>query len=689
MEPDGVEVTPTSDNKTPDASELETEHKDQNDCTEEEDRLLSSCSDVFQKAVRDADQAECEPSPATEPYKAKYAARKVLENARETLSKSQGKKDAASREESANASLNDSDKTRLELAMLDIRIGVNLYLTEENTDGERSMRKGAEAIEGPEAWNALVAIFDKQDQDPAPANQEACNEESEIARCECKVRDGLADVAIQHLVSGYNFLGVLWSHRADGDRRARRFLRRARAICEARFGSDARLQEYTSTLFFLAQVEAAAGNAGASAELCGKTLYRQHILRHSYEPFSWITNAFGLASYFLQRGQTRIAAHCVCAAGRALDDLDDSKQSGEQFEQVRADLLQAKGNMYAQVLRIASAVRDAREENEPVEAYLPDAWASIDEQTCFVPSKSLDKRENEDICVPAAQEVATFEAARELFNVANTCFVQAKRFYVLDGYVTAHLGILQSQSGLYKDLAAFETDPKRLVAMHGRREKLLADLLDDLNPEVYLKEHQEIAFELGSIAHLALNSQLTLARASAKVQSDAWMLSLQPAMIKRVNQWAMKMVRYYGHFCKMFEQAEAKDKASSNDEETGEEYTLPYLSAHFWTMHAFKSMIPPDPRSVPARVLFLQEQVKYAKLTSKLASERLAADSQAFQTERQICKDIAELIASDQPLSLWQSQLQKLEHSDEMMLLRQDPDLRDDMPDLAVEYRLE
>ncbi|KAJ3057930.1 hypothetical protein HK102_010782, partial [Quaeritorhiza haematococci] len=54
-----------------------------------------------------------------------------------------------------------------------------------------------------------------------------------------------------------------------------------------------------------------------------------------------------------------------------------------------------------------------------------------------------------------------FGEARVLFLEGLKCLEEAKRFFVLDGFVSDHIGLVQDMSQLYKCLAAFESDPVR------------------------------------------------------------------------------------------------------------------------------------------------------------------------------------------------------------------------------------
>eukprot|EP00928_Gymnodinium_smaydae_P026206 TRINITY_DN20643_c0_g1_i1.p1 TRINITY_DN20643_c0_g1~~TRINITY_DN20643_c0_g1_i1.p1 ORF type:complete len:740 (+),score=199.57 TRINITY_DN20643_c0_g1_i1:108-2327(+) len=92
-----------------------------------------------------------------------------------------------------------------------------------------------------------------------------------------------------------------------------------------------------------------------------------------------------------------------------------------------------------------------------------------------------------------------FEPVREIFKLANHCMSNALSHFLLDGWVTEHVRILQELSQMYGCLQAWEESPKRLAAMLNRRIRLLAPLLDVLNPKPYQAFYRQLAFEVGEV----------------------------------------------------------------------------------------------------------------------------------------------------------------------------------------------
>jgi hypothetical protein len=116
-------------------------------------------------------------------------------------------------------------------------------------------------------------------------------------------------------------------------------------------------------------------------------------------------------------------------------------------------------------------------------------------------------RLNEQVCIfkelptewPSVSVVTDSESAVHCFKLANTQFNRAIKVFVIDGYVTEHVKISQEQSKLYKQLAIYEKDSTRLMALVQRRADLLEPLRQMLNPNSYYNLLQEMSAELSEI----------------------------------------------------------------------------------------------------------------------------------------------------------------------------------------------
>lgn len=145
--------------------------------------------------------------------------------------------------------------------------------------------------------------------------------------------------------------------------------------------------------------------------------------------------------------------------------------------------------------------------------------------------------------IPTHKDIKGFEDAREFFKRAHAHYQQALSFYVLDGFVTNHVHILQDVSRAYNILAYFEPDPKRAVAMHQRRVALLADLLAVLNPNIYQVLHKELSLELGRCATDMVDLRIMRIEAAGRVKKSD---------IKTVCDHADAAIKFFSHFIRCY-----------------------------------------------------------------------------------------------------------------------------------------
>lgn len=104
------------------------------------------------------------------------------------------------------------------------------------------------------------------------------------------------------------------------------------------------------------------------------------------------------------------------------------------------------------------------------------------------------------ILAQMATKVRAFDGAKELFQLGIARCARAKATLVLDGFVTMHFEVLEVESGLYRNLALWETDPARKHAMHKRRVELLRGPVGELNEKAYCQLVRQGLFDMSSIA---------------------------------------------------------------------------------------------------------------------------------------------------------------------------------------------
>lgn len=452
------------------------------------------------------------------PYENMYAARKALQDCKERLDKS--------------ASNSPARKLPRRLAArIQYRLGVNYYMTEEVHDGEKHLRKAAAILD--DCWESVESHVPPM---PADGNQDADLDPSDVSASSPDEWAELMDV--------YNHLGMIWSGREQGAKPALVFLRRSETIykqrCEGRSqwqaskavcGGDAnRVLDsgkvdaealWTLTLFYLAQV---LGNQGedsdpdTAAAHCQQTLRRQRKLGHSFDPMRWAKDVIGLSKFYMSKVQWVRSLQCArCAQACVSEHLDEHPglKSDDEVQMLQADIAEASGQTFEAALHNAYARQQMREMGElPTKEKMDPAADSVLDFGDGARGGPLSN------CAHLIN-VDSFESARRLYKWANSYYEKAKATYVLDGFVTRHVAILQSQSKLLKYLVAFETEPKRVAAMHQRRETLLRGLVIKtcetyLNPKVYEVQHKEITFELGEICQEVMDACIARGEAYAK-----------------------------------------------------------------------------------------------------------------------------------------------------------------------------
>eukprot|EP00929_Paragymnodinium_shiwhaense_P087163 TRINITY_DN47445_c0_g1_i1.p1 TRINITY_DN47445_c0_g1~~TRINITY_DN47445_c0_g1_i1.p1 ORF type:complete len:739 (-),score=205.21 TRINITY_DN47445_c0_g1_i1:2-2218(-) len=208
-----------------------------------------------------------------------------------------------------------------------------------------------------------------------------------------------------------------------------------------------------------------------------------------------------------------------------------------RIRRANTDFVSLRGDVYSAAAKAISELEAAQDEQAGA------ANAS---------KEAVKKEEQGPVRLPSCAATA-FEPVREIFKIANHYFLKALQYFLLDGWVTEHVKILQELSGMYRLLAHWEKDPKRLAAMLERRVRMLAPLLDLLNPRAYVAFYRQIAFESGETCQ-ELHDVKT--RGGLRQPEDALSDDEDEApvsrgglqKIARRNELAKKAVKYYSIF---------------------------------------------------------------------------------------------------------------------------------------------
>lgn len=561
--------------------------------------------------------------PEENPYKSKYIAREMLELAVKDLEK-------LITEESGG----DSDTLSMAgevLARLFLFLGKNLYYCEE--------------VPGAEKY--FIRSLERYLRSPLRLEPEPF----------CFIQDV------------FNQLGMLWCNRG-GHKEGMNFLRRAQVmyhqrpqavkdVCEERCENN-----YTMTMFYLAQAYGALQKPALSARFCAETMSRQLESntpgqrspeireRDPFDPKEWIRNCCAISDFFVNEGMFWTAEYLL-HSGLVLCDrsMEIAGMEPENLVELKAECWRDIGNMYATRLKFARACAERPEAWEevwrgerrkaeestsvthegtklsfrvaadrverppeggtgailwdnvfPEVVYLEDDEAQdnvLAEEHEVSPDFAEEKEErwlhlgpNDKICLPVHFRLLhehvqrrmcrgnagfltqrgpmpkrgeggesagssslpscigiSFEAAREIFKLSNHFFIMALEYFLLDGWVTEHVRILQELSQMYRTLQFWEKDPKRSAAMLKRRASLLCPLLEQLSPKVYVAFWRQLSYSSAEIYQelfeLKVKGKLP-GLGPLSTEDEEEMVDVKKAA--RCNELAKNSIKYYGIF---------------------------------------------------------------------------------------------------------------------------------------------
>lgn len=273
--------------------------------------------------------------------------------------------------------------------------------------------------------------------------------------------------------------------------------------------------------FYLAQVYGSLNLPDASAQCCLATLELQlrGLLLLTSLPLSdeeddgetqdvegvqdWVKNCLRLVDYYLAADNLKDAATCLSACEilqSSVKGKGDKSDDEENSQVQRAEIHLNWAKLHHLSLKIAQF---RKEGYEPSPALLATPTTTTMESTlakaaAMRPQPPLELSSNHYVPFDA---ITSFDVARQVFKMGMSACEGAKRVFVLDGFVTQHVRILQLESLFYKRLLHFETDLKRQIAMHLRRLNILGPLLqEELNPDAYCALIQEVSYECAEIA---------------------------------------------------------------------------------------------------------------------------------------------------------------------------------------------
>jgi KIF-binding protein len=448
-----------------------------------------------------------------------------------------------------------------------------------------------------------------------------------------QVLEAHPDEFAEDLIRAENYLGILWANRSE-NKKAEEHLKRAEKLFgEYKKRTDEQLKKepvllthpdfaeriavtnalHTMTAFYLAQVYGALKQGDLSASYCHLTLNRQ-MESKDFDAREWVSNCAQLSVYYSSNSNYRQAEYCFRAASSILPDSDKE----EDDEHLHATFHRMWGAMIATLMR---ASRDEMIQKQ-LSMIDPDSKGDYElkkfDQTLTRFTALSDIEDPDPIGV-----VETYEDARAFFQKGLGELSLAAKFFVLDGFVTDHIAVMQDMSGLYMCLAQYEEDFPRRCKMQKRRINLLEPIINELNVAYYKIPHRQLCEEVAGV----FSSMVDLKRVIQRETGD-------DSMSKKINDLALKSVTYYQIFVKSFHNKDDPEKLEKLEDDDG----IIYLNARLQVARQFTKIFAPDP---PTFCAFQSRAVEEYKEIVRIAQEY---NVKGFDEQLEMAKQMVTLL---------------------------------------------
>ncbi|KAL9642111.1 hypothetical protein ABK040_007117 [Willaertia magna] len=395
-----------------------------------------------------------------------------------------------------------------------------------------------------------------------------------------------------YFCESYNYLGMIWCNRGDYEKSCT-FLKKAEDI-HSQFQSTANedVKEkhkkamekcFTMTAFYLAQVYAIMKDVVSSSKYCFFTLKRQLEGGIEFDKYEWVENCLQLSAYFLQSdiNDFGTAFYFIKASEFIFNQNSSSLLERDGGKDLKYKIEIAKGKYFLTKLNYC---KDWVEKNEPNRIIESHILKAVDDQVVVPIVPLIDSSQfhfdypglesNSDV-----QTVArNFKDALVIFKEGKKAFEMSLNHFVLEGYVTDHVSILQDLSQAYRSLIFFEPDLDRKIAMEERRLELIQELVNELNVIHYRFTLKQLTFEVGEIYVTVL--ELLLLKSKFKE-------NYKEPTVKRLNTVITNSIKYLIKFSELF-----KERGAVNVEP---ENNVVYIRSHLLLARMYYNYISSDP----------------------------------------------------------------------------------------------
>lgn len=544
--------------------------------------------------------------PATEPYRSKYEARRILKELLEDLSR---------------VEFGDAPRKDFIRAVAKYELGVIATDTEEVSLGQEYLEEclrivGEERYADPESRLAVVS---------------ALNQLGIV-----HVRRGDATKALEYLKKAeaiYAKVSASPEEIAKTVNLADLFLpdpaaERAEATQHGTTNQNFELAN-AHTLYYLAQVYENLGENAKAAMYCHSTLKKELTLEN-FDSIDWSINAATLSQFFIARGDFAAGRHLLACASHVLNEyqkkLDAETTTSPEEKAEKEDKLRHR---FADVARcwakyglfLLIASREQLTDSKTASGK-PNGLGADKKPHVLIKSPEVSQIE-EGI---TDKLVTDFEGARPVFLKSQKWLEEAKQYYTLKDHATDYIEVVQEMSKLYRELATFELAPDRKCKMHKRRIDMHEEVLKEVNPRYYLGLCRQIMFELGEVYSEMMSLKLAALPPAVSPQSPA---------VKKVNSIIDKAIRHYTSFLDTI-----KDPSGKFPEPLPEDLARPVLVAHFYIGRLYSSIIAQEPREQFENFEKTKEHYEFVQEYCK----RVPEHEQLVKDELQIITELLQLI---------------------------------------------
>lgn len=556
--------------------------------------------------VRKLIDVESGSDPATEPYRSKYEARRILKELLEDLSR---------------VEFGDAPRKDFIRALAKYELGVIATDTEEVSLGQEYLEEclrivGEERYADPESRLTVVCALNQlgivhvRRGDATKALEYLKKAEAIYAKVSSSPGELAKTVNPADL-----FLPDAAAEQAEGTQR----------------GANNPNFELANahTLYYLAQVYENLGENAKAAMYCHSTLKKELTLEN-FDSIDWSINAATLSQFFIARGDFAAGRHLLACSSHVLNEYEKKldaetstspEEKAEKEDKLRhrfADVARCWAK-YGLFLLIAS--RENLTDSKTTSAK-PNGLGADKKPHVLIKSPEVSRIE-EDI---TDKLVTDFEGARPVFLKSQKWLEDAKRYYTLKDHATDYIEIVQEISKLYRELASFEPAPDRKCKMHKRRIDMHEEVLKEVNPRYYLGVCRQIMFELGEVYSEMMSLKLAALPPAVSPQSPA---------VKKVNSIIDKAIRHYTSFIDT-----VRDPGGKLPERLPEDLARPVLVAHFYIGRLYSSIIAQEPREQFENFEKTKEHYEFVQEYCK----RVLEHGQLVRDELQIMAELLQLI---------------------------------------------